>query len=111
MSHNQSRREFMKKAFALAAAIPAARLLSGGFKFSTAFAAPVADTDPVAKALGYVVDATKTDKKKYPQYKAGQNCASCALYTAVDKTSGKCQMIQSGSVAAKGWCGSYSKKS
>jgi anaerobic selenocysteine-containing dehydrogenase len=110
MSHNSSRRDFLKKTLALAAAVPAARLLTGGFQFTTAFAAPVADTDPVAKALGYVPDAKKTDKKKYPQYKAGQNCANCALYTAVDKNAGKCQMIQSGEVSAKGWCGSYSKK-
>ena len=121
MRYSTSRREFMKKAFALAAAVPAARLLSGGFNFTTAFAADVLpplpagkvavpDSDPVGKALGYITVASKADKKKYPQYKAGQTCATCSLYTPEDKNWGKCQMIQSGLVTAKGWCGSFNKK-
>ena len=105
-----NRREFLKKALTLAAAIPASRLLTGGLRFPVASAALVTDSDPVAKALGYVPDAKKVDKKKYPQYKAGQSCVSCSLYTPVDKNAGKCQMIQGGEVTAKGWCGSYNKK-
>ena len=29
--------------------------------------------------MGYVSDASKTDKAKYKQYKAGQLCSNCAL--------------------------------
>ena len=68
------------------------------------------ESDPVASALGYQSDVTKVDKKKYPQYKKGQACASCALYTAQGTGWGKCQLIQNGLVNAHGWCGSYSKK-
>ena len=36
--------------------------------------------DPQAKALGYVTDATKADKSKFPKYQPGQHCAVCQLY-------------------------------
>lgn len=121
MRYSTSRREFMKKAFALAVAVPAARLLSGGFSITTAFAAAklpplpagktaVPDADPVGNALGYKHFVSQVDKKKYPQYKAGQDCATCSLYIAEDKNWGKCQMLQNGLVHAKGWCGSFNKK-
>ena len=51
--------------------------------------------DPVATALGYVEDATKVDKAKYPQYKAGQICENCALYTGpAGKEDGPCTIFQ-----------------
>ena len=34
-------------------------------------------TEPAAKALGYIEDATKVDAKANPTFKAGQNCANC----------------------------------
>ena len=42
--------------------------------------AMVAETDPQAAALGYVADATKVNKAKFPKYAAGQVCSNCALY-------------------------------
>lgn len=70
----------------------------------------VAGTDAVATAIGYISDAKKVDKKKYAQYKAGQECSSCALYVASNDGWGKCQMITTGLVKSTGWCASYSKK-
>ena len=113
MSKNfsQSRREFMKRALTLAAAIPAARLLSGGFGVPVAHAQTmVPETDAVAQALGYKADAKNFDFKKYKAVKKGSRCDTCSLYTKVDAASGKCQLLQSGLVTAKGLCGSYSKK-
>jgi hypothetical protein len=57
-----------------------------------------------------VTDAGAVDKKKYPQFKPGQNCSSCALYVAENAGWGKCQMITTGLVKSGGWCGSYNKK-
>ena len=44
-----------------------------------AYADDLKPTDPQAVALGYVSDATKADKAKYPKYAAGQDCANCQL--------------------------------
>jgi hypothetical protein len=84
-------------------------------KKETAVALPagqteVPATDAVAGAIGYVSDGEKYDKTKYKNKVAKSNCANCALYTKVNDGWGKCQMLQSGLVASKGWCGSWSKK-
>ncbi len=71
---------------------------------------PVSESDPVASAIGFKHNPKDVDKKKYPQFKTGQSCDSCALYVSTNKEWGKCQMLTNGVVAAKGWCGSWSKK-
>ncbi len=75
---------------------------------------PVPATDPVATAIGYASDATKIDFKKYPKRKeaAQKNnfCGNCALYTSENEGWGRCSMLTSGVVNAKGWCGSWSKR-
>lgn len=75
----------------------------------------VPDTDPTAKALGYVADATKAERfKKADVEGKDQNCANCQFYTKGDpiegKEAGKCLMLPSGAVAAAGWCKSWTKK-
>ena len=67
--------------------------------------------DANAVALGYVADATLADAKKYPQYKAGQNCGSCALYQGkAGDAAGNCPLFAGKQVAAKGWCSAWAKK-
>jgi High potential iron-sulfur protein len=83
------------------------------FAGRTAFAAdaPMVDEkDPQATALGYVGDATKADKAKFPNYAAGQNCASCQLYQGKADPKGVCPLFAGKLVAAKGWCSAYAKK-
>lgn len=71
----------------------------------------VAATDAQAKALGYVADATKADKVKFPKFAAGQTCATCALYQGkAGAASGPCPLFAGKQVAAKGWCSAYVKK-
>ncbi|MFN7723871.1 MAG: high-potential iron-sulfur protein [Rubrivivax sp.] len=71
----------------------------------------VAETDPQAKALGYVADTAKADKAKYKNWAASQNCANCALYQAkaTDPTGG-CPLFGAKKVAGKGWCSAWAKK-
>lgn len=73
---------------------------------------PVLDPkDPQAASLGYVVDATKADKAKFPKYAAGQACGNCQLYQgAAGSTQGPCPIFQNKQVAAKGWCSAWVKK-
>lgn len=71
----------------------------------------VREADPQASSLGYKEDASKTDKKKYPQHVAGQQCNSCALYQGQAKDSvGICPIFAGKTVTAKGWCSAWAKK-
>lgn len=75
----------------------------------------VVETDALPKALGFKHDVKDVDYKKYPKRKekANQNqfCDNCSLYVKVNDGWGKCTMMaNAGVVAAKGWCGSWSKK-
>ncbi len=74
--------------------------------------APLVDPkDPQAQALGYVPDAAKVDKARYPRYAAGQACASCALYQGkAGAASGPCPLYAGRSVAAGAWCKAWVKK-
>jgi hypothetical protein len=74
-------------------------------------AARVDEKDPQAGALGYVSDATKADKAKFPRYAAGQTCGTCQLFQgkAAD-AAGPCPLFAGKQVAAKGWCSAYAKK-
>jgi hypothetical protein len=79
---------------------------------NTAFAdtaARLSEADPAAKAVGYVEDASKVDKAKFPAYAAGQTCASCSLFQgkATDAYGG-CTLFGTKQVAGRGWCSSYS---
>lgn len=74
-------------------------------------AAQVTESDPAAAALGYKKDATKVDAQKYPQYKAGQTCATCALYAGkAGEATGPCMALANKIVESKGWCMVYAKK-
>ena len=73
--------------------------------------AQVDPKDPQAAALGYVADATKADKAKFPRYAAGQACGSCQLYQGkpTDATA-PCALFGGKHVSAKAWCSAYVKK-
>jgi hypothetical protein len=85
--------------------------VSGRVVAQGAPAARVDEADATAKALGYVHDAAKVDKAKYPKFAAGQNCANCQLFQgkSTDAWAG-CPIFPGKQVAAKGWCSSWVKK-
>ena len=69
------------------------------------------EKDPTAAALGYVADASRVDKVKYPKFAEGQACSNCVLYQgAAGSEAGPCPLFAGKQVAAKGWCASYAKK-
>ena len=74
--------------------------------FAQAAAAPLNPTDPAAKALGYIEEASKVDAKANPMYKAGQHCANCLQW--VDKNraapTSKCNLFPGKLVKNQGWC-------
>jgi len=65
-------------------------------------------SDPVAKALNYVADASTVDTGKNPRFVAGQNCANCAQYKAVGSDGwGSCAIFPGKLVAKGAWCSGY----
>jgi hypothetical protein len=99
-----SRRDFIRSA-----------ALSGVVAFAASEAladAPVLDEkDPQAVALGYVPDAAKANKAKYPNFAAGQQCSTCQFYQGkAGAAMGPCPLYGGKQVSAKGWCSAYAKK-
>jgi hypothetical protein len=77
----------------------------------------VSEDDPVAKALKYVHDASKSKLRtnaKMGVAAKDQHCSNCAFFTAQPDFEGKkvgnCTMIAAGYVEANGWCNSWAKK-
>ena len=71
----------------------------------------LAESDPTGKALGYVEDAGKVDKTKFPGYKAGAHCATCNFYQGkAGEAYGPCPIFPGTAVAGAGWCASHSPK-
>ena len=97
-----------RREFILQSSIGTAALMSSQV---FAQAAMVAETDPMATAMGYHADATKTDKTKFPKYAAGQHCGNCSVFQgkATDKA-GACPIFAGKQVSATGWCSAYVKK-
>jgi hypothetical protein len=97
-----------------ATGLPLASLLASMPALAAADAAckPVPDNDPVATAIKYVPDATKAANRPAKMGVEGkdQSCQNCQLFTANGKDVGKCTMIATGCVQAKGWCTAWVKK-
>jgi len=71
----------------------------------------VAETDPMALQLGYVSDAPKANRAKFPTYQAGQICAGCQLFQGKPgSSSGPCSLFVGKQVAAGGWCSAFAKR-
>lgn len=76
----------------------------------------VAESEPMAQAMGYVEDAAKTDTAKFPK-RAGeagaqQFCYNCALYAGeADAEFAPCSIFQNRLVAGAGWCNVWVAKS
>lgn len=76
----------------------------------------VAESEPLAQAMGYVEDASKTDTAKFPKRagEAGANqfCHNCALFAGeADAEYAPCSIFQNRLVAGAGWCNAWVAKS
>jgi len=98
--HNSdSRRRFIKGVMISAAALQVAAVS----RRSTAAELPRLDeSEPSAKALGYVHDAGTVESAT----RGGSDrvCATCRFYTEPAEAWGPCTLFPGKSVAAKGWC-------
>lgn len=102
---SMSRRTFILGSVAAGSAMAMMRTANA------ADAAMVSESDPQAKSLGYVANASKADKAKFPKFAAGQACSNCSLYQGkAGAASGPCPIFAGKQVAAAGWCSAYVKK-
>ncbi len=105
---NTSRREFVIQSAAVVAAGATVIVAPIAFAQKPAMVEP---KDPTAAALGYVADATKVDKTKFPKYDATQNCANCAIFQGkAGDAAGGCPLFAGKQVSAKAWCSAWAKK-
>ena len=96
-----SRRQFLIRGLASAAALPFVGVLASATVSAQALK-PLPANNPQAVALKYVADA-----KKAVAAKPGSNCANCQFFTAA---TGACTLFAGFSVEAKGWCAAWAKK-
>ena len=75
----------------------------------------VSPEEPLAQAMGYVVDAATVDTAKFPK-RAGeaggkQFCNNCALYAGeADAETEPCSIFQNRLVRGAGWCNAWVAK-
>lgn len=61
--------------------------------------------DPAAQALGYVENAARVDRQKYPSYVPGSTCDNCLQLEGKPGNEYRpCKIFQSKLVAVGGWC-------
>ena len=114
-SSKTGRRDPSRRSFIALAGVTGAAVLVGirpALTFAQGASPPhLSESDPTAKALGYVEDASKVDKTKFPAYKPGALCGNCNFFQgkATDAYA-PCQIFPGKAVNAKGWCASHSPK-
>ena len=98
-----SRRRFLHRALAAAAALP---LLATAVPRAWAQALKPLPTDLAqAKALKYTPDAATATKD--PAWKAGSHCGNCQFFAS---DTGACQIFPGYSVKPAGWCAAWAKR-
>jgi len=101
---DESRRRLLKSALLSAAVLPIVR--APVEKAQAADLPLVTADDPVAKALKYTTDASKSADAK-----PGSKCANCKLYQgAANSAQGPCLLFPGKAVMAPGWCASWTAK-
>ncbi|HKJ94696.1 MAG TPA: high-potential iron-sulfur protein [Gammaproteobacteria bacterium] len=104
--HSESRRRLIKAGLLGVAAVPLASLISTRRVQAAEDLPKLEESDPAAKALGYVHDASEASDN--PAHAEGAQCAKCQLYTG-DRNAdwGTCSAFPGKLVNTKGWCTAF----
>lgn len=92
---------------ALLTAFTGLRVLRGSEALAAPPSAPrsrLDENDPAAKALNYLEDASKVDPRRFPSYRRGQSCTTCALIEFGTARLRGCSLFPGKLVVAAGWC-------
>lgn len=72
---------------------------------------PLDPSDPLAKSLGFMTDASKVDASANPTYKSGQKCSTCAQYQGkAGEATAACTIFAGHTVPQGGWCKVWAQK-
>ena len=104
VTHRMNRRSFIRFTASSVVVVP----FVGALVSRSADAADVAkESDPIASALSYKIDATKAANR----LDKNAVCSNCNLYTGKpDAPEGPCSIFGGKLVSAKGWCTGWVKK-
>lgn len=106
--YDSGRRRFIKTGLFAVAATPAAVLLFQR-RAGAQDQPKLEESDPAAKALSYVHDASQA--KDNAAFQEGAHCANCQLYTGDPEAEwGPCSAFPGKQVNAQGWCSAWVKK-
>ena len=110
MNENRfDRRTVIKGALAGLAALPAAGLVREAA--AQADLAKLEESDPQAKALGYLHDASKVDAAANPMFKEGSRCGNCLQLQGKEGDEWRpCNIFPGKLVNVNGWCKVWVKK-
>lgn len=108
MQQKISRRALVKGGLMAGALVPALGMLRPA---EAAALPPLDPSDPTAKALGFVTDASTVSASANPTFKSTQRCGTCAQFQgkAGDATAG-CNIFAGHSVPSGGWCKVWAQK-
>jgi hypothetical protein len=109
MQNKLTRRAMVKGSLLAGALAPAFGLIGNAAR--PADLTPLDPSDPTAKALGFVTDASKVNAASNPTYKAGSKCSTCAQYLGKPAdASGGCNIFAGHTVPSGGWCQVWAAK-
>lgn len=105
MNSNSRRLLLQRLAIGLATApLLSVAALASRRAFAAAALPPLAESDPAARAQGYVEDA-----KRAQGAESGAECSNCSVYGGTEGASaGPCTVFPGKSVRAAGWCKAWS---
>jgi hypothetical protein len=109
MQRKISRRAMVKGGLIAGALVPTIGLI--GYTARAAGLTPLDPSDPTAKALGFVSDASKVSASDNPTYKPDQKCGTCAQFQGKSgDASAGCNIFAGHSVPVGGWCKVWAQK-
>src|ERR1700722_6698484 len=109
MQHKMTRRAMVKGSLIAGALFPPLGLI--GNPAVPPALTPLDPSDPTAKALGFVPDASKESAASNPTYKAGSKCPTCGQSPGKPPdASGPCNIFAGPTVPSGGWCSVWAAK-
>ena len=98
-------RRYLFRSLAAVALWPLLRVGTAAGQNATPAARPLlSPTEPAAVAIGYIENAGRVDAGKYPTFRRGQSCATCALIEFGTARARGCEIVPGRVVLATGWC-------
>ncbi|MGA2548891.1 MAG: high-potential iron-sulfur protein [Burkholderiaceae bacterium] len=71
----------------------------------------LAESDPLAQAQGYHMDASTVELSRFPDYRSASSCANCALLVSRRADGwGRCATFAEKAISLRGWCRNHTQK-